>query len=147
MGSCRRTALLQHTIVGPTDQAYVSRPLCMEQAFVVLGASILGGRSAFVMTTGQASYDPNNPHHPSPILDLDESKLRLWNPLTGVCTSIKDVSAEMRQVGGREGTGQAGFPGRVVDGTETSGGNTLCAGCLSSLNPTTLPAVADRHGV
>ena len=32
-----------------------------QQAFVVLGASNLGGRSAFVLTTGQASYDPNNP--------------------------------------------------------------------------------------
>lgn len=64
----------------------------------MLGASTLGGRSAFVLTTGQAAYDPNNPQNPGPNLDMDESALRLWNPLTGVCSSIKDVTGEMRQV-------------------------------------------------
>ena len=64
----------------------------------MLGASVLGGRSAFVLTTGQAAYDPNSPQNPPPNLDMDESKLRLWNPLTGVCTSVKDATGEMRQV-------------------------------------------------
>ena len=71
-----------------------------QQAFVLLGASTLGGRSAFVLTTGQNSYDPNNPQNSAPSLDMDDNQLRLWNPLTGVCSSIKDVSGEMRQVRG-----------------------------------------------
>ena len=71
---------------------------CPTQAFVLLGASILGGRSAFVLTTGQSAYDPNRPQNPPPNLDMDESMLRLWNPLTGVCTSVKDATGEMRQV-------------------------------------------------
>ena len=80
-----------------------SLPPDSPQAFVLLGASVLGGRSAFVLTTGQASYDPNHPQNTGPSHELDESKLRLWNPLTGVCSSIKDVSAEMRQVDIRGG--------------------------------------------
>ncbi|GAX76484.1 hypothetical protein CEUSTIGMA_g3929.t1 [Chlamydomonas eustigma] len=70
-----------------------------QQALIVLGASLLGGRSAFVLTTGQASFDPNNSDAPPPNMNFDESKLRLWNPLTGVCSSVKDPTCEMRQVG------------------------------------------------
>lgn len=47
----------------------------------------------------QRAYDPNNPAAGVPLDELDESKLRLWNPISGVCTHIKDATCEMRQVG------------------------------------------------
>eukprot|EP00955_Chlamydomonas_euryale_P086036 364187-Chlamydomonas_euryale.AAC.14 len=68
-----------------------------QQSFVVLGASTLGARSAFVMTTGARAYDPNNPTAGAPSDNLDEGKLRLWNPISGVCTHIKDPTCDMRQ--------------------------------------------------
>ncbi|KAJ9514810.1 hypothetical protein QJQ45_028482, partial [Haematococcus lacustris] len=71
-----------------------------QQALVVLGASTVGGKSAFVLTTGQAAYaDPRNPTAGAATYDWDVRQLRLWNPLMGSCVSVLDCTGDMREVG------------------------------------------------
>ena len=77
--------------------------LPMYQALIVLGASTLGAKSAFVLTTGKAAHDSSNPLLPAPSYDFDEFQLRLWNPLSGGCSSVKDATADLREVGGNWG--------------------------------------------
>lgn len=69
-----------------------------------MGASTYGAKSAFVLTTGLASYDPNTigpggAPAGAPALNFDELKLRLWNPLAGTCVSVKDPTGDLREVG------------------------------------------------
>ncbi|KAF5837475.1 hypothetical protein DUNSADRAFT_4277 [Dunaliella salina] len=69
-----------------------------EAAFVVVGASLNGATSYFVLTTGAPAYDPSNPQV-KPHFDWPDVQLRIWNPLTGSVASIKDPTAELREVG------------------------------------------------
>lgn len=76
-------------------------PAVPPQTFVVLGTSLCGARSAFVLTTGVPLPPPGQPQAAAPALDLNPALLRLWNPVTGSVVSAKDVTGEMREVGGR----------------------------------------------
>uniref|UniRef100_A0A7S3R2T6 C2 domain-containing protein n=1 Tax=Dunaliella tertiolecta TaxID=3047 RepID=A0A7S3R2T6_DUNTE len=69
-----------------------------QQAFVVMGASLNGAKSYFVLTTGAPAYDPSNPQV-KPHFDWPDVQLRIWNPLTGSVVSVKDPTAELREVG------------------------------------------------
>eukprot|EP00798_Chlamydomonas_sp_ICE-L_P015518 gene15518-21607_t len=72
-----------------------------QEAFVVLGASTVGARSAFVLTTGRAAQEPGLPPQLAQERDFnfDEYQLRLWNPLSGGCSSVKDATGDLREVG------------------------------------------------
>ncbi len=67
----------------------------------MLGTSLCGARSAYVLTTGVPLPPPGQPQAAAPALDLNPALLRLWNPVTGSVVSAKDVTGEMREVGGR----------------------------------------------
>ncbi|GIL90780.1 hypothetical protein Vretifemale_18510, partial [Volvox reticuliferus] len=69
------------------------------QCFVVMGTAICGARSYFVLTTGQPAASPSQPQQPPPSLDLNPALLRLWNPVTGIVTAVKDPTGELREVG------------------------------------------------
>lgn len=92
------------------------------QAFVVMGTSTSGGRSSFVLTTGNR-VDPATLGGGAGLeafsevrqggsrtfqrggaklafgSALDPLKARLWNPLTGGCCAVRDATGEMREVG------------------------------------------------
>eukprot|EP00803_Ostreobium_quekettii_P007255 evm.model.scf_2352.1 EVM.evm.TU.scf_2352.1 scf_2352:18035-21805(-) len=73
-----------------------------QKAWVVLGATTLGARSAFVLTNGH----PRRPNATGPFPERGSepnvqvaAKWRLWNPINGRCFSLKDVKCELREVG------------------------------------------------
>ncbi|GMH34202.1 hypothetical protein BSKO_02036 [Bryopsis sp. KO-2023] len=86
-----------------------------QQTYVVLGASTMGARSAFVLTTGQvlkereegggkeperSESDTENASPKTPSNRMASSpQLRLWNPLTGRSCLVKDITCEFREVG------------------------------------------------
>ncbi|KAG2484062.1 hypothetical protein HYH03_017082 [Edaphochlamys debaryana] len=71
------------------------------QCFLVMGTSICGARSMFVLTTGLSMPDPALPQEQQghPTLNFNPHLLRLWNPITGSVVSCMDPTGELREVG------------------------------------------------
>lgn len=67
-----------------------------QQAVVVLGTSLSGSWSAFVLTTGEPLEGSGIG---GPVLVQDINKCRLWNPMTGQCLALRDPLGGLRQVG------------------------------------------------